>query len=379
MKIKTIDKYDIDTSDEFELTDEGYLVLEDVKIARSGIQQYMGYQLGLDDDREFQIVNVLRSPEEVFSEDSMKTFENKPATNTHPWDMLHSTNVKDFGVGYSGSKVYRKENHMVADRLVITDAETINEIRSGELREISNGYYANYEEASGAFDGEPYSFIQTNIRGNHIALVRNGRCGGSCSVGDEDNNNQGEKPMIEINLGGVPVKVADESAKAVIEKHIEDVKTKATADATKATTDSNETKITELTKAHDEAVAAKDSEIAELKKNQLTIETLDAAIKSRNATIEKAKNFLDEKYVFDGKDCDCIKKDAIKASDERVNLDDKSDDYVQARWDALKVSKDSGADTTFSGTATGDDGPVKTRDSVREKYLKKFNKNKTEA
>lgn len=374
VKIKTIDKYSIDNSSEFELTEEGYLVLEDVKIARSGIQEYMGYQLGLEGDMEYKIVNVLRPPSEVFSKDSMKTFENKPATNTHPWDMLHSANVKEFSVGYSGSRVYEKDGHLTADRLVITDAETINEVRVGNLREISNGYYADYEEEEGVFDGIKYSFIQRNIKGNHIALVRNGRCGGSCSVGDEDNNNQGEKPMIEINVGGVPVKVADESAKAVIEKHIEDVKTKATADATKATTDSNETKITELNKAHDEAIAAKDSEIAELKKNQLTVETLDAAIKSRMATIEKAKNFLPEDFVFDGKDCDCIKKEAIKASDESVNLDDKSDDYIQARWDALKSTKDSVTDTTFSGTATGDGGPVKTRDSVREKYLNKFNK-----
>ena len=63
-------------------TPEGYLVCVDSILARTGKQTYRRNELFHDgDDTE---VEVDRTPEEVFSEATLASFENKPVTVEHP-------------------------------------------------------------------------------------------------------------------------------------------------------------------------------------------------------------------------------------------------------------------------------------------------------
>jgi hypothetical protein len=58
-------------------------------------------------------------------------------------------------------------------------------LKDGKIRELSLGYTCIYEQEDGEYEGVPYMFKQTNLRGNHLALVKHGRCGSSVCVYDQ--------------------------------------------------------------------------------------------------------------------------------------------------------------------------------------------------
>lgn len=155
------------------LSPEGYLICFDVPIGRTGEQIYGAEELGRAGDGE---IRVSRPAEEVFAESSMRSFEGKPVTIDHPSDMVGPETWRSLAMG-TAHNVRRVEDTLVAD-LLITDPEAMSKIKSGELREISCGYDAEYEETG------KHSGVQRSIVGNHIALVKRGRCGPQCAIGD---------------------------------------------------------------------------------------------------------------------------------------------------------------------------------------------------
>lgn len=62
-------------------TGEGFLICRNVPIARTGTQEYLGREIGLEGKAADAIVTVYRSSSEVFSEAALASFEGKPATN----------------------------------------------------------------------------------------------------------------------------------------------------------------------------------------------------------------------------------------------------------------------------------------------------------
>lgn len=68
--------------------------------------------------------------------------------------------------------------------LIVTDAAAIAAIESGRCRELSAAYMYDPVFRPGVFDGEAYDFVMTNIRGNHVALVEEGRAGPDVVVAD---------------------------------------------------------------------------------------------------------------------------------------------------------------------------------------------------
>jgi hypothetical protein len=68
------------------------------------------------------------------------------------------------------------EDVILAD-LLLTEKRAIRDV-TADKREVSAGYEADYEQL------EPGRGRQTNIIGNHIALVDRGRCGPRCAIGD---------------------------------------------------------------------------------------------------------------------------------------------------------------------------------------------------
>ena len=48
-------------------TGEGFLICKNVPIARTGTQDYLGSELGLSGGDSDRIIEVIRSPDEVFS------------------------------------------------------------------------------------------------------------------------------------------------------------------------------------------------------------------------------------------------------------------------------------------------------------------------
>lgn len=162
------------------LTPEGFLLCEEVPIARTGTMPYADGELkGLTAGSD-GLVWITRTDEVLFHPDAIASFNGKPVTDGHPEQMVSPLTWKGVAVGTAhnvrrGSGIF--SDCLVADFL-ITDAEAIDEIQKG-LREVSAGYDADYEQLTAGRG------FQRQIIGNHIALVKKGRCGPRCAIGDE--------------------------------------------------------------------------------------------------------------------------------------------------------------------------------------------------
>ncbi len=162
-------------------TGEGFLICRNVPIARTGTQEYLGREIGLEGKAADAIVTVYRSSSEVFSEAALASFEGKPATNNHPPDLIGPDDVSMYEKGHV-QNVRRGtgewEDFVIAD-LHIHDRELIEAVQNGK-REISCGYECEY------IDNGDGTYSQVNIRGNHVAIVDRGRAGKRAAILDSD-------------------------------------------------------------------------------------------------------------------------------------------------------------------------------------------------
>lgn len=151
-------------------TPEGYLICQDAILARTGKQTYRKNELFLDTDDNSEI-EVDRPEEEVFANETLASFENKPITIEHPDEDVTIDNYKDYSVGFARDIRRGKvgDEDVILGNLVITDKDAIDKIESGEMVELSCGYDCDI-----VGDDAPK---QTHIRGNHIALCEQGRAG----------------------------------------------------------------------------------------------------------------------------------------------------------------------------------------------------------
>lgn len=155
-------------------TPEGFLICHDVPIARTGPQDYLAREMMLDGDPE-RVVTVQRYPEDVFEAATLASFEGKPVTEGHPPENVSPENYAAYTKGHV-QNVRRSGDYIVAD-LYINDANLAEEVRNNVKREVSCGYLCSYVP-----DGAGYR--QSNIRGNHVAVVPKGRAGSTVAIQD---------------------------------------------------------------------------------------------------------------------------------------------------------------------------------------------------
>lgn len=119
----------------------------------------------------------LRPESEVFNADSMESFELLTMTNDHPAEgEVTAENAKRLQVGATGNDIRRDGIHL-ASTIVVTDATAVKLVEQGK-RQLSCGYTCDLDETPGTTpQGERYDAIQRNIRGNHVAIVDEGRAG----------------------------------------------------------------------------------------------------------------------------------------------------------------------------------------------------------
>lgn len=198
-------------------TGEGFLICRNVPISRTGEQEYVGSELGLNTDN---IVKVFRPPEEVFDPAALASFEGKPVTNDHPPTLVTPDDVSMYEMGHAQN--VRKgagewDGYVLAD-LHIHDRSLIDAIQSGK-REISCGYGCEWEDNG---DG---TYTQKRIRGNHIAVVDRGRAGKRAAILDSERKvNMFKKGFLEYFGKSVKDKTPEEisrmaaDAEAALEK-----------------------------------------------------------------------------------------------------------------------------------------------------------------
>ena len=170
-------------------TPEGYLVCLGVPIGRTGEQEYLPRELGLEGDK---LIKVYRKEQDVFKPAAVASFEGKPFTNDHPPEDVTSANypmyAKGTVVNVRRGTLDTGEDALLCD-VIVYDANLAEQIKAGK-REISCGYDCTYVSNG---DG---TYHQEDIIGNHIAVVDRGRAGASVSIKDSiPNTKKGAKRM----------------------------------------------------------------------------------------------------------------------------------------------------------------------------------------
>ncbi len=184
-------------------TPEGYLLCLGVPIARTGEMLYGEGETPLETDDSGKIV-IDRADGEVFRPETIASFEGKAVTITHPTEFVSPDNWSRLAKGII-QNVRRGEGEQKTDLLadlLITDSMAINLVKSG-LREVSCGYEAEYTQTG---DGRG---MQTNIIGNHLALVDQGRAGSSYAI--NDHKGKGFKMKFGDKIKAIFAKAQDEA------------------------------------------------------------------------------------------------------------------------------------------------------------------------
>lgn len=115
-------------------------------------------------------------------EKAAKTFDGLPLLLGHHIESADDPQT-EHRVGSLGTDA--KWNPPYLDNsLFITDDRGIKAIEDGEAKELSCAYMYDPLFRPGEYDGHHYDFIMTNIRGNHVALVEEGRAGPDVVVAD---------------------------------------------------------------------------------------------------------------------------------------------------------------------------------------------------
>lgn len=161
----------------------GYWYIEKNPISRTGVFPYLGKQISdeLEPDKVYQ---VYRPAEELFSPEAMASFKLMPLVDEHTMLGKDYTPAEQKGIdGVLGEKIERSGDMLTADIKIYSESLK-DEIRNGK-KELSMGYFCDYDLTPGTYKGQHYDAVQRNLRGNHIALVDKGRMGREVRVMDK--------------------------------------------------------------------------------------------------------------------------------------------------------------------------------------------------
>lgn len=181
---------------------QGFLHVSETNISKATVNPYLGmeipdYQsLGLDPMRVYM---VLRPPEEL--EKAASTFNNLPVLDEHVEVSVvdfEDPEIKQHVVGSTGTDAVFRAPYL-QNSMVIWTESAIRGIETREKTELSCAYRYNIEMNPGVYEGMPYDGVMRNIRGNHVALVVEGRAGHDVVVKDSAMASQdAQNPALSI-------------------------------------------------------------------------------------------------------------------------------------------------------------------------------------
>ena len=328
-----------------EYTDEGFLKVP-ARVARTGIQEYLARELGLDGDPN-RIVRVYRAPEEVFSPASLSSYDACDITNDHPKGLVTALTYKGVAVGVVRGPG-RQDGDFVGCDLFVKDQSAINDINAGKC-EVSAGYTAVYDYEPGVTeDGEPFEYRQRDIKINHVAIVVRARAGANARVFDH-NPGGNTMPVIITTDSGRSVDVADPANAQVVAdsfdrllKRANDAESKA--DKAQATADKAAEDLAEARKASSD-------------------EAINARVVLIGSTQAQARKIAGDSFTCDSLDVIEIKRAALAVKRPKMAWGDKSAGYVECAFDAEAEKEPDEDDMDEEGkkkpkAATGDTAAI---------------------
>jgi hypothetical protein len=165
-------------------SEDGHLHVALSNISKANICPYLGkeipgYQeLGLEPDKKYML---WRHPAELAK--WANTFNNLPILADHI-PITADKHPSDLVIGSTGTDAQYADPYL-RNSLVFWTQPAIDAIESDEQKELSAAYHYKPVMTPGVTpDGQHYDGIMTELRGNHVALVQDGRAGNDVVVGD---------------------------------------------------------------------------------------------------------------------------------------------------------------------------------------------------
>ena len=175
----------------------GHMHVSTTPISKANVCPYNGSEIpgadaiGLDPRKVYML---LRDPAEL--EKAAPTFEGKPLLIVH-----RPQSAKDHSHEVTVGAVHdvQWDAPYLKAALAVWPGDAIAVIESGDQRELSCGYAYDADMTPGTYDGVKYDGVMRNIRGNHVALVEEGRAGPDVMVGDSKHVSPEKGPPMQLN------------------------------------------------------------------------------------------------------------------------------------------------------------------------------------
>ena len=188
----------MDTAREYDTND--FYEIKNNPISKSGVFEYLGKNIP-DAENPNKMYKVYRPESEVNNSDTINSFKLLPFIDDHEMLGKDATPAEKKGVhGVIGEDIYFKDGILYANLKIFS--ESLKNLIENGKKELSCGFKNLWVKEEGTTsDGESYDYIQTNIRGNHIALVEAGRMGKDVAVLDsKDQSNSNERIVMDEEL-----------------------------------------------------------------------------------------------------------------------------------------------------------------------------------
>lgn len=164
------------------LDGNGWLSVSGNPITKAGVFPYLGHEIGAPEPS--RVYRVYRPVEELSKPEVLDSFKLIPFVDEHAPLGAKGIPAEQKGIqGCIGEQVYWDAPYIRGNLRVLSNA-ALASIKSGKI-ELSPGYSCQYDFTPGVTpDGEQYDARQHSIRGNHLALVEEGRTGPDVAVQD---------------------------------------------------------------------------------------------------------------------------------------------------------------------------------------------------
>lgn len=277
----------------------GFLHVKNCHCTKVQIAQYLGSEISNDLIPD-KIYNVFRPEEELKKAETIQSLNGVPLQLEHHDDTAEKP-AQYTRIGATGTDACFEFPYL-SNSLHFFNQKAIDLIESGEKCELSIGYDCEIHKENGEYMGQPYDFVQRNIKIQHVALVECGRAGADVKVSDSK----------EIILNSEKTEVKQMDKEKLLQLINELVKAGASEEEIKA-------KIDELT-----ADACEDEEAEEVE-----TETETETETEEDEEQEQEQEASDEDQTEQSDDDDLIIEE-VKAELEKAGLDAENEEIVKA-------------------------------------------------
>ena len=352
MKIKTNQVIDLKPTSRIR-TPQGFMICKDVTLAKPMVKEYYAGELGIVDGFEpTDIINIYTPPDVLFGQSVIDGFTASDVAMMHPkGNQLNSDNYKEHVIG-TAKNVRAENGYLVAD-LTIKDKWAIEAIEYDDVKQISLGYAAELDMTAGTTEaGQEYHGQWVGMVADHVAVVREGRCGDDCKIGDRQTVIKSEVKSMKVKIGKLEFDVGDNSTLAqAINAQSQELESLKTGELKVGDQSISLSQVDVVQAIVSKLVGDNESlkELCdELEVKQTTPEQIEALVADRVATIDNAKK-LNDTIVTDGKSSEQIRRDVItaKADDKLVkaivgdSVADAEQSVIDTAFKALLATADS--------------------------------------